>query len=242
MLAVVSSTRDSRCTTSFDQNDERDYFIRQVSTKAGALDVEVFRGSAIPAQEYVLEQQQLLGRVISEEEAIELLTINYDEDGRYMSNTPQYEPEINFVAMFNGTESAEKSSFARQNGIIGVVSAQLRRRSPLIAGPSTTSDDDDSSTALPSVRIPSPHVYIANMKVDDKFRRRGVGMALLSSVREYANSWTERMGEEIPLVLSADNDNTGAIRLYEKFGFAFLEQNDVFCMMTLTSNCCLDEL
>jgi len=64
-------------------------------------------------------------------------------------------------------------------------------------------------------------------------QRKGVATELLSSVaKEYANSWSERMGaEKIPLVLSVDNDNVGAVTLYERAGFEYLEQNNVFCMM-----------
>eukprot|EP00984_Skeletonema_dohrnii_P036376 scaffold37278_cov178-Skeletonema_dohrnii-CCMP3373.AAC.2 len=39
--------------------------------------------------------------------------------------------------------------------------------------------------------------------------------------------------ERIPIVLSVDTDNIPAVRLYEKFGFEYLERNDVFCMMVL---------
>ena len=38
------------------------------------------------------------------------------------------------------------------------------------------------------------------------------------------------------MVLSVDTDNIAALRLYEKFGFDYLEQNDVFCMMVLQAN------
>ena len=37
----------------------------------------------------------------------------------------------------------------------------------------------------------------------------------------------------IPIVLSVDTDNIPTVRLYEKFGFEYLERNDVFCMMVL---------
>lgn len=39
--------------------------------------------------------------------------------------------------------------------------------------------------------------------------------------------------ERIPIVLSVDTDNIPAVRLYEKFGFEYLERNDVFCIMVL---------
>ena len=207
-----------------------------------------------------MEQKKKNGTnsIISEEEAIDILMENYDDDGNYRYTIPQYEPETYFVAVYNGTgttgtagntagnntatsdansvgkDEQREPLFAIQYGIVGVVSAQLRHRAPLIAGPSS-----DDATPLPSVSIPSPHVYVANMLVDDKMRRKGVGMALLSSVLQYTKSWSEKMNDDddekipIPIVLSVDSDNVGAIKLYEQFGFDFLERNDVFCMMAL---------
>ena len=163
---------------------------------------------------------------------------------------PRYEPETYFVAVYNGTtgtgtagntatldsegKDEQRETVAIQREIVGVVSAQLRHRAPLIAGPSS-----DDATPLPSVSIPSPHVYVANMLVHDKMRRKGVGMALLSSVLQYTKSWNKKIMDDddekipIPIVLSVDSDNVGAIKLYEQFGFDFLERNTVFCIMAL---------
>ena len=90
-------------------------------------------------------------------------------------------------------------------------------------------------------------MYVANLKVDEGMRRRGVAAALLSSVI----SWNEERDKnshddddgttktktktKTPLVLSVDNDNAGAIRLYERFGFGYLERNDHYCVMILSS-------
>ena len=47
------------------------------------------------------------------------------------------EPETYFCALYNnGTESTTPSLFADTNGILGIVSAQLRKRAHLVAGPS----------------------------------------------------------------------------------------------------------
>jgi GNAT superfamily N-acetyltransferase len=155
---------------------------------------------------------------------------DYDEDGsfKYSNITLEHEPETYSVAIshgsINGDDAQEGELWnvsAERNQIIGVVSAQLRRRSPLIASSS-------NEVALPSVPLPSPHVWVANMRVDDKMQRKGVGMALLSSVRDDAKHW---ISEKIPLVLSVDYDNVGARSLYEKVGFEYLERNNVFCIM-----------
>lgn len=39
------------------------------------------------------------------------------------------------------------------------------------------------------------------------------------------------MDERIPMVLSVDSDNGAARSLYEHFGFDYLEENDIFCVM-----------
>ena len=140
--------------------------------------------------------------------------------------TPNYEPEVYLVA----AEANDGVNRTDPNRTVGVVSAQLRRRAPLIAGPGAEGGDP-SAVHLPSVPLPSPHVYLCNMYVDSKFRKRGVGTALLSAAGDYARNWSERLGEGVPLVLSVDNDNIGAVRLYEKGGFEYLEKNDVFCVM-----------
>ena len=94
-------------------------------------------------------------------------------------------------------------------------------------------------------------MYVANLKVDERMRRRGVAAALMSSVI----SWNEMRDDKshddddddgtttmtttvmttTPLVLSVDNDNAGAIRLYERFGFGYLQRNDDYCVMILSS-------
>ncbi|KAL7541681.1 hypothetical protein ACHAWF_006995, partial [Thalassiosira exigua] len=206
-LASSSAPRANDDDDGSGRNATKDYFIQQVSTKAGALDSKVFGWRSGTAREYVLEQG-LSGNSVSEEEAVDSIMRDYDESGKYERTLPQYEPEQTFVAIYNGAEGEPLGlgdSFVRQNGVVGVVTAQLRRRSPLIAGPSNS--DDPSADAVPSVPLPSPHIYIANMNVGEKMRRKGVGLALLSAVGKYANRWAEVMDEKIPLVLSVENDN-----------------------------------
>ncbi len=203
-------------------HDNVNYSIRQVSNKARALDVKVFRGFSVSAREHIVDQQRKNGEEVSEAQAIDFLMKNYDNDGNYImaGGMKSYEPETYFAAMYNGAERERMECFSRQNGIIGVVSAQLRRRTPL-------GDDPSELTATP------PHIYIANMRVHDNMQRQGVGKALLSSVIAHAISLNERMDEAISLVLSVENDNLGAIHLYEQLGFEYVEKNKFFGLMLL---------
>mmetsp|Transcript_2755 Transcript_2755/g.5900 ORF Transcript_2755/g.5900 Transcript_2755/m.5900 type:complete len:414 (+) Transcript_2755:65-1306(+) len=194
--------------------------------------------------------------------------------------------------------------------IMGIVAIQLRHKSPLIAGPSTTatitntnisenndSDDNfnprgDGNTDLPAVALPTPHFYILTVQVDEQFRQRGIGLSLLHAVVEYGKGYREQYShhvglqqqqngngdddsigesknenlliqklrqrqqnrrnkhtnrqnskastndeERIPIVLSVNTGNIPAVRLYEKFGFEYLERNEVFCMMVLRPGC-----
>jgi ribosomal protein S18 acetylase RimI-like enzyme len=215
--------------------NNNDYYIQQATSKAMALDIKVFRGFApITAQEYINEQCQF-GYDVSMTEAIDYLMKNYDDDGNYImknvgntSNTndvdvvvDSYVPETYFVAIYNGTEMI--TAFQRQHGIIGVISAHPRCTSTLL---------------LPVGILPSTHndhVYVANLRVHDKMQRRGVGKALMLSVI----AWNQQMHDEdttMPLVLSVDNDNTAAIRLYKKIGFTNIDMEnnaDDFCTMML---------
>jgi ribosomal protein S18 acetylase RimI-like enzyme len=217
-----------------------DYSVEIVSSRARALDVKVFRGFASPASEYVAEQA-LVGNDVSEAEAVDFLMRDHDGGGRYVMTTPAagggdsggggprrcVHPETFFLAVYNGTEAGGAGGqYARQNGIVGVVSAQPR--APSLPGGGGGGGG-----------VPSPHVYVANLRVDEGMRRRGVATALLSSVI----SWNEERDNThdgdgtttttttTPLVLSVENDNAGAIRLYKRLGFVRLERNGDYCVM-----------
>ena len=215
-----------------------DFFIQQVTLKASALDVKVFRGFSKTAGEHVIQQlQQTPPNIISEEEAIDFIMKNYHDNGDYKyNNNPHYGSETYFMAIYDYNNNLESNDdtqlFTRTNGVVGVVSAQLRKRAPLIAGPSPNNDNKDTNVR-PAVSLPSPHVYVANMSVDNKMQRKGIAMALLQAVQVYTKSLSEEINEDIPIVLSVDNDNLPAIKLYEKFGFKYLETNDEFRVMIL---------
>ena len=220
-LAAFATSVDADMDSSSNLHDNVNYSIIQVSNKARALDVKVFRGFSVSAREHIVDQWRNNGKEVSEIQAIDFLMKNYDNNGNYImaSGMKSYEPETFFAAMYNGEEREKLECFSRQNGIIGVVSAQLRRRTPL-------TDDPSELTA-------TPHLYVANMRVHDNMQRQGVGKALLSSVIAYANSLNEQIDETISLVLSVENDNLGAIQLYEQLGFEYIEKNKFFGLMLL---------
>ena len=215
--------------------ETKDFFIEKVCTKARALDVKVFQGLSMSAAEYISEQHEI-GIEVSETMAIDHLMKNYDDSGHYVMKSNnnhllQLDPEEYFIALYNGTDTLRDLSMARQNGLAGVVRMQLKRQPPLIVGPS--SDGTPSILVLsPTVTIPSTHLYVANMRVGDNMQRRGIGMALLSSIKDYASTLGLEY-RDIPLVLSVDSDNFAAIQLYEKFGFEYLERNSDWGTMIL---------
>ena len=71
-------------------------------------------------------------------------------------------------------------------------------------------------------------VVMNRLKERQRNRRRRRKSSLSSS--EDKNEKDDEV-QTIPLVLSVDTNNIAALRLYEKFGFEYLEKNDVFCMM-----------
>ena len=222
--------------SSFSQSENKGscYHVEEVKTKRRALDVRVFRGFGESQAEYISNQKDEAGTNISEDEADDILIPHYDGKGRYTKMQPNrcgYDQEVFFAAIYNPDKSNANDDphhlFEDTNGVIGVVSAQLRQQSPFIVGSSVNSTDHTN----PAVQIPSPHIYLANMRVHVKLRRRGIGEGLLSAVVEYAKKMSEKDEVNLPITLSVDSDNTAAVKMYEKFGFEYTEKNDVFCIM-----------
>lgn len=193
--------------------------IELISTKKRALDVKIFRQLSITPAEYILKREEDATDgelLISEDEAIDLLMPGYDEQGNYIKYVSPHGHEVYFAAICSRrTKSGEdvpNQLYARQNGIVGVVRAQIKN-----LGSSTTLENvGEDMENLP------PHVYLSNMSVHDSQRRQGVGTTLLSSVTSYARSQAD-----VNLVLlGVDNDNSGAIRMYEKHGYKYLDQDE----------------
>ncbi|KAL3783785.1 hypothetical protein HJC23_000374 [Cyclotella cryptica] len=234
-------------------NGAEPYRIEMVNTKRRLLDVKVFRGFSMTPEEFIWKRNHPIGNesthnrrsceireAISEDDAINLLMPDYDELGRYMkfrSDQTNYEQEVYFVAVYcscNGAEANAKidlKSFERTNGVVGVVSAQQRNCLSVTEDSSIYDTDQQAS----NLEVPFPHIYLANMNVHQSFRRMGIGRALLSSVTDYAKTFSHdkhiQMRTALPIVLSVDNDNNGAVTTYEKFGFEYIGKNNIFGTM-----------
>lgn len=94
------------------------------------------------------------------------------------------------------------------NGLVATVDCQLRNSKfnvPLENG------------VMPKEypEVPSPHVHVKNMDVDESVRRRGIAEKLLNKLEEWARTSTDAK----LLTLEVRADNTAALALYEKFGF-----------------------
>jgi ribosomal protein S18 acetylase RimI-like enzyme len=231
--------------------------IERVATKKRALDVNIFRGFTISPAEYIkreIGKQKAAAAaaaaaagtckddetkiiVISEDEAIDHLMRGYDDRGDYINPSSLNAPAVQFAALYRSQEEVGGDddadvliqSYAKQNSVMGVVSAQIRSRdSPItMQDIETGSCSSISPTAGMTMKQLPPHVYLANMRVDGRMQRRGVGTALLSAVTSYAETQ-----EDISVILlDVYNDNLGAIRMYERHGYRYMYQNDEFGTM-----------
>lgn len=99
---------------------------------------------------------------------------------------------------------SDDSIFAPAKGIMGVVDGQLR-------------NSPNSPNGVQVVGDFPPHVHMKNMLVHDSMRRRGVGQALIQAMEEYAREETDAQ----LITLEVQEENVGAVRLYQKAGFDF---------------------
>ena len=102
---------------------------------------------------------------------------------------------VQFVAVSDGTE------YDHTSGVMGAVDAEFV----------------EGARAL---TFELPHrVHMKNLRVDENFRRRGVGTALLSAVVQYALAQTPAQ----MVSLEVERKNEDAVKLYERVGFVFSE-------------------
>mmetsp|Transcript_11305 Transcript_11305/g.16609 ORF Transcript_11305/g.16609 Transcript_11305/m.16609 type:complete len:292 (+) Transcript_11305:61-936(+) len=114
--------------------------------------------------------------------------------------------DVGFVAI------AEKTTkFEPCGGIMACVDGQLR-------------NSRDSPKGVQTVDGFPIHFHLKNMLVYESMRRQGVGVLLMDAFEKYAREETDA---EL-LTLEVEEDNTGAIRLYEKAGFTFTKNPTTF--------------
>lgn len=82
-------------------------------------------------------------------------------------------------------------------------------------------DDTNGVVAAVDAKMNEDHVYLKNLKVDKRVRRRGLAAALVKKVKRYTKESTSV--NEIVLHVKRP-DNVNAIALYEKEGFVFDER------------------
>ena len=225
------------------------FSLERVSSLARALDINVFRGCSITAEEWILEKKHQ--RQQDQERAIRELMLGYDEYGINQMAFGAERP-VTFCAM-QPPRSAEEDDgkhndgaswmAARTNGVIGAVDCQVKTRKDNFSlrffelkftGGNDDSEEDTNS--IPSWEedhsckewIPFPHVYLKNICVDERMRRRGVGLALVRAVKAYA---LERGVSAI--VLDVDPSNESAVGLYKGEGFEFVKTGSMIMVVHL---------
>jgi ribosomal protein S18 acetylase RimI-like enzyme len=89
-----------------------------------------------------------------------------------------------------------------------------------------TKDDDFERThgvvAAVDAKLNQDHVYLKNLDVDERVRRRGSASALVTAVKDYTKASPV---DEIVLHVERPT-NVNAIALYEKEGFEFQEERE----------------
>jgi len=187
---------------------ERTIAIEQVSSKARALDVFVFRGFQVSVAQFLKENEAEW----TEEQAIDELMKGYDDKGDPVKwqESPDELP-VHFVAI------SQQEGVDDTNGVVGIVRAQACNvknipldkaiRPPASVSPFTTKCD--------------PHIYLSNLCVDSRVRRQGIGSALLLKVMKYARDMSQDQ-----IVLWVDCKLLGPIQLYQAHGFTVQEKMD----------------
>ncbi len=199
---------DSTSTNEINKKDDYDISIERVSTRARVLDVRVFRGFSISAPEYIKRQTLELNFTILEEDAIKQLTSSYDNNGKELDFIGH--PVVQYIAVAYQQRDYEFSAEQEcTNGVIGAVDAKIQ-----------WSPSSSLSTGQLG-RLPWPHVSLKNLNVHENFRRMGVASALVGAVQVFAREEGMRA-----VILEVDCENTGAVSLYKKEGFVFIDESE----------------
>ena len=144
--------------------------------------------------------------VDAEDEMNELKVIRNELDGNIPKDVAKYEAfggsTVQFVAMLDTDVAKKESDFLTK--IVGVIEAE-----PLGATKGRT-------FSLPN------RLHIANLRAHHKYRRQGIGNALLEAVIQHAMGADCEQGRIEAVTLKVERDqNPKAARLYEQKGFVF---------------------
>jgi len=140
--------------------------------------------------------------VYTEKEAINRLTVD---------NVPFLKSgdDLGFcVRLSSSSKSTNNERYSGTNGAVACMDGQLRNTSPDYISKYPFASSKQYG------RLPS-HFHLKNMLVDDQMRRQGIAYQLLDHVEKYVKQNTDAD----LLTLEVEDSNTGAISLYEKFGF-----------------------
>ena len=222
------------------------FSIERVSTLSRALDVSVFRGWSMTAEEWIEKrrnEQQRMGQqplpdsrtsmICTHDEAMRELMIGYDESGVNQLTFGTERP-VTFCAIGHGSEGGigttedDKGWMIRTNFAVGSVDCQVKTKQDKFSMrffEIKLTGGEDSDGSAPDWEegnscehlIPFPHVCLKNLRVDERMRGRGVGLALVRAVKAYALE----MG--VPaIVLDVEPSNVSAVNLYRREGFEFV--------------------
>ena len=144
----------------------------------------------------------------AEQKMDELQIIRTGLDGKIPKDAGKYEAfggtTVQFAAILGSDEAKKDDDFLTK--IVGVIEAE-----PLLATKGRT-------FTLPN------RLHIANLRTHQRYRRRGIGKALMEAVLQHAMSEDCQIGEDNveAVTLKVEQDqNAAAASLYEQEGFVF---------------------
>lgn len=222
------------------------FSIERVSTLSRALDVSVFRGWSMTAEEWVEKRrnEQRLGQqplqdsmmICTHDDAMRELMIGYDESGVNQLAFGSQRP-VTFCAIAHGSKDGigttnDDGWMIRTNFAVGSVDCQVKTKQDkfsmrffelkLTGGDSEGNVPDWEEDHSCEQLIPFPHVYLKNLCVDERMRGRGVGLALVRAVKAYAFETGVHA-----VVLDVDPSNVSAVKLYRREGFEFVKRGSM---------------
>jgi ribosomal protein S18 acetylase RimI-like enzyme len=126
-------------------------------------------------------------------------------------------------------------SARRQRGAICIVVTTHKRLSgdqDLVVGTAEISYHEFSGTRLGQARPEDSILYVTEVAVNSKYRRRGIANIMMEAIEKVA-----KIRDAETIYLHVDVTNVGALRLYEKAGFEKLpKENHVFKEFTTKLN------